>query len=195
MIRLADIVTRYAPELLKQRGHELLPSQLKALTAFGLCRSASAPQMLLSCDNCDESIWLPHSCGNRHCPHCQTHESQLWIDKQLQKLVPGEYFMVTFTLPAEFRPLAWDHQRELYELIIRNAWATVNTFSQNDRKLRGSAGAVEPSITKSGSVGKTARERGGGGGAAHAQPSTGLPPPCTSDYSRRGVRCQTAAVA
>jgi len=142
MIRLADIVTRYAPELRKQYGHELLPGQLKALSAFELCRSANAPKMLLSCDNCEKSIWLPHSCGNRHCPHCQAHESQRWIDKQLQKLVPGEYFMVTFTLPAEFRPLARGHQRALYELIIRNAWATVNTFCQNDKKLRGSAGAI-----------------------------------------------------
>lgn len=133
MIRLAEIVAQYAPELIKQYGHELLPGQLKALSAFELCRSANAPKMLLACDGCDKSSWLPHSCGNRHCPHCQSHESQRWIDKQLQKLVPGEYFMVTFTLPAEFRQLAWHHQRELYELIIRNAWATVNTFSQNDK--------------------------------------------------------------
>lgn len=142
MIRLADIVSQYAPALIEQYGHELLPSQRKALSAFQICRSARAPKMLLSCDNCEESSWLPHSCGNRHCPHCQAYESQHWIDKQLQKLVPGEYFMVTFTLPAEFRPLAWHHQREMYDLIIRNAWATVNTFSQNDKKLRGTTGAV-----------------------------------------------------
>lgn len=50
--------------------------------------------------------------------------------------------MITFTLPAQFRALAWQHQRVMYELIIQSAWATVNTFSQNDRKLRGTAGAV-----------------------------------------------------
>ena len=60
----------------------------------------------------------------------------------MQKLVPGEYFMVTFTLPAQFRALVWGHQRDLYELVIRNAWATVNTFSQNDKRLRGTTGAV-----------------------------------------------------
>jgi hypothetical protein len=142
MMRLADIVSQYAPALLKQCGHELLPGHRKALSAFQMCRSADAPKMLLSCDSCEQSTWLPHSCGNRHCPHCQAYESQRWIDKQLQKLVPGEYFMVAFTLPAQFRQLAWHHQRELYELIIRNAWATVNTFSQNDKKLRGTTGAV-----------------------------------------------------
>ena len=142
MMRLADIVSQYAPALLEQYGQELLPSQRKALSAFQLCRSADAPKMLLSCDSCDQTSWMPHSCGNRHCPHCQAHESQCWIDKQLQKLVPGEYFMITFTLPAPFRALSWRHQRVLYELITRNAWATVNTFSQNDKRLRGTTGAV-----------------------------------------------------
>jgi len=75
-------------------------------------------------------------------PQCQAYESQCWIDKSLQKRVSGEYFMLTFTLPAQFRSLAWQHPRALYELIICNAWATVNTFSQNDKKRRGTTGAV-----------------------------------------------------
>jgi hypothetical protein len=99
-------------------------------------------KMQLACDGCEEQSFLPHSCGHRNCPHCQAHESQRWIDQQLRKLVPGNYFMVTFTLPAQFRTLAWGHQRVMYDLITRSAWETVNTFSQNDRKLRGSTGAV-----------------------------------------------------
>jgi len=83
--------------LLEQYGHERLPSQRKALRAFQLCRNADAPKMLLSCDGCGQTGGMSHSCGNRHYPHCQAHESQFWIDKQLQNLVPGEYFMVTFS--------------------------------------------------------------------------------------------------
>ena len=140
MIRLSEIVAQYAPELLK--AEKLLPSQRAALNAFQNCRNADSPKMQLVCEPCAHEIWLPHSCGNRHCPHCQAHESQRWIDRQLQKLVPGNYFMITFTLPAEFRSLVWHNQRVVYELITRNAWDTVNTFSRNDKKLRGSAGAV-----------------------------------------------------
>ena len=101
-----------------------------------------SPKMQLGCDGCEEQSFLPHSCGHRSCPHCQAHESQRWIDQQLQKLIPGNYFMLTFTVPAQFRALAWGHQRVMYDLITRSAWETVNTFSQNDRKLRGSTGAV-----------------------------------------------------
>ncbi len=142
MIRLAHIVAAHATELIAQQGHRLLPGQLAALNAFQLCRSSMSPKMELACDGCTEQSYLPHSCGHRNCPHCQAHESQHWIDQQLQKRVPGKYFMVTFTLPAQFRALAWGHQRVMYDLITRSAWETANTFSQNDRKLRGSTGAV-----------------------------------------------------
>jgi len=142
MIRLAHIVESHAAELVAQYGHGVLPSQLVALNALQACRSSMSPKMQLACDGCAEQSFLPHSCGHRSCPHCQAHESQRWIDQQLKKLVPGNYFMITFTLPAQFRALASQHQRVMYELIIQSAWATVNTFSQNDRKLRGTAGAV-----------------------------------------------------
>ena len=142
MIRLAHIVEAHAAELVAQDSQRLLPSQWVALNALQTCRSSMSPRMQLACDGCSEQSFLPHSCGHRSCPHCQAHESQRWIDQQLKKLVPGNYFMITFTLPAQFRALAWQHQRVMYELIIQSAWATVNTFSQNDRKLRGTAGAV-----------------------------------------------------
>ena len=50
--------------------------------------------------------------------------------------------MLTFTLPAELRPLAWQHQRTLYDLMIRCSWETLKTFAQNDPQLQGKAGAI-----------------------------------------------------
>ena len=67
-MRINDIVSKYTPALLEQYGHELLPGQRRALSAFQQCRSATAPRMLLTCDNCEQECWLPHSCGNRHLP-------------------------------------------------------------------------------------------------------------------------------
>jgi hypothetical protein len=92
MIRLAHIVAAHAAELIAQAGQRLLPSQLAALNAIKDCRSSMSPKMQLACDDCAEQSFLPHSCGHRSCPHCQAHESQRWIDQQLRKLVPGNYF-------------------------------------------------------------------------------------------------------
>jgi len=72
-------------------------------------------------------------------PH---HESQQWLERQLKRQVPATYFLVTFTLPKALRPLAWAHQRLLYDLMRRCSWETVQSFAQNDPQLQGSAGAI-----------------------------------------------------
>jgi len=106
------------------------------------CRTEQSPKMLASCTECGQSCYLPHSCGHRNCPHCQAHESQQWLDRQIKKQVPADYFLITFTLPEEFRTLAWRHQRTLYSMMIQSCWDTLKTFSQNDSKLRGVPGAI-----------------------------------------------------
>jgi len=142
MITLASIIERFEAPFLAQYGGAVLPSHRKALAAMKLCRSSMAPRMLAQCSSCDEQRFVPHSCGHRNCPHCQHFESQRWIERQTQALVPGSYFLITFTLPAELRPLAWQHQRLAYAALMDCAWATLRTFSQNHRQLQGSPGGV-----------------------------------------------------
>ena len=142
MIPLSEVIARHEAAYLQQYRHVMLPSQGQALTAMKSCRTAMAPKMLASCTACDERRLVPHSCGHRNCPHCQHHESQQWLERQLKRQVPADYFLVTFTVPAEFRDLAWRHQRLFYALLFECAWATVSTFSQNDKHLRGHPGAV-----------------------------------------------------
>ncbi|WP_422450643.1 IS91 family transposase [Endozoicomonas sp. ALB091] len=57
------------------------------------------------------------------------------MQRQRQKLLPVEYFMVTFTLPAQLRALAWQHQRQVYDLLFRTAADTLKQFGANDKKL------------------------------------------------------------
>jgi hypothetical protein len=64
------------------------------------------------------------------------------LERQLNKQLPAEYFLLTFTLPEELRALAWRHQRSLYSLMTRCSWESVKAFTQNDRQLQGSAGAI-----------------------------------------------------
>lgn len=142
MIRLAGIIEAFGAELLQQYGGKLPVGQLHALHAIKNCRSAMSPKMQAECGGCDERVYLPHSCGHRNCPNCQAHESQRWIERQVQKLVPGDYFMITFTLPAQLRPLASANRQVMYDLFMQCAWGTLRTFSQNDKKLQGTPGAV-----------------------------------------------------
>ncbi|MGH8859120.1 MAG: IS91 family transposase, partial [Polaromonas sp.] len=142
MITLASIIERFAAHYLSQYPAAALPSHARALDAMKRCRTTLAPRMLAHCGACGEQRLVPHSCGHRNCPHCQHHESQQWIERQLARQVPATYFLITFTLPAELRDLAWRNQSRLYAMLFDCAWDTVHTFSRNDKKLRGNAGAV-----------------------------------------------------
>jgi len=142
MIRLAEVIDAFAADFLKEyRGH-LTPDHLRALNSFRHCRSEVSPKMQAQCTECPQQLLVPHSCGHRHCPHCQHHESQIWLERQLKRQVPAEYFLLTFTLPAEFRGLAQAHQVVVYDLLMTCAWQTVRTFSLNDRQLQGIPGAI-----------------------------------------------------
>jgi hypothetical protein len=142
MILLSTIVRLFEAELLAQYRNSLLPSHLKALAAMKDCRTSASPSMLAQCTECDHRRLVPHSCGHRSCPHCQHHESQQWLERQLQKLVPSTYFLLTFTLPAELRALAFSRQRTLYTLMIQCAWQCIQSFAQNDKQLQGTPGAI-----------------------------------------------------
>lgn len=142
MILLSALIATFQADYLAQYADTILPSQHHALAALKSCRTSDSPLMRAQCTECDHTQLVPHSCGHRACPHCQHHESQQWLERQLAKQVPATYFLLTFTLPEALRPLAWGNQRTLYDLMIRASWETVRTFARNDHQLRGEAGAI-----------------------------------------------------
>jgi len=142
MTRLAHLIDAFDAEFRVRYRDRLTADHLQALAAMKHCRTVASPRMQLACTACDHQSLVPHSCGHRLCPHCQHHESQQWLERQMQRLVPADYFLVTFTLPAEFRSLAAAHPRIAYDLLTKSAWETVRGFSQNDRQLAGTPGAI-----------------------------------------------------
>ena len=142
MILLSSVIDQFETDFLNTYQGQVLPGQRKALNALKICRTKFSPVMQVSCTDCDHQSFIPHSCGHRNCPHCQHHESQFWIENQLKKQLPCDYFMLTFTLPAQLRPLAGRHQKLVYRLMFDCAWETLQSFSRNDQKLRGDPGMI-----------------------------------------------------
>jgi hypothetical protein len=141
MTVLSLVIENHLDELELLHGPELLPSHRQALRAMVRCRRQGSDLMVLECPDCKTNLRIPHSCGHRSCPHCQHHESQQWLEKQQGKLLPVTYFMVTFTVPAELRPLFWAKQRICYDLLLKTAWETIDSFARRDPQLKGQTGA------------------------------------------------------
>jgi hypothetical protein len=142
MTTLAEIVRRYGPAYQAQYGERLLPSQQAALTAIEACRTAALGGQVFTCPDCGTVRYSYHSCRNRHCPLCQHDAAQSWLAAQHDLLLPLPYFLVTFTLPAELRALAYSHQRQVYSLFFRATAAALQQLAADPRFVGGQLGML-----------------------------------------------------
>jgi hypothetical protein len=134
-MQLASLIHHYQPAFEQRYAHALLPSHRNAINALLRCRTPAAGEIQLQCNACAEPMTQPQSCGHRSCPQCHHHDTNRWLDRQRAKLLPVDYFMVTFTLPRELRALAWRHQSCVYKLLFDTATQTLKDFGLNPRFL------------------------------------------------------------
>ena len=135
MVDMTDIINSYQDRFKAKYAGRITRQQTRAMSAVLDCRTARYGLMKLDCNACDFHTSNYHSCGNRACPGCQNYDTTQWLDRQKEKLLPVEYFMVTFTLPAELRSLTWHHQKTCYNFLLQCARSTLMTFARNDSAL------------------------------------------------------------
>ena len=140
-MRLKILIRACHRALTLKYGKRLLPGHRKALDAILACRSQCG-EFWTECDHGYAHDVFPLSCGHRSCPQCQHHLGHLWLERQRQKLLPVEYFMVTFTLPYELRDVAWKHQTLVYALLMRAAAEAIKTIGKNNYGLELAATVV-----------------------------------------------------
>jgi hypothetical protein len=133
VLEVADIFRQHGPAY--QASHSLLPSQVRALRDIQYCRTAFFGGQLVQCDHCAKQHFAYHSCKNRHCPKCHGEQTQAWLDQQRDRLLPVPYYLLTFTLPAALRPLAFGHQRILYGALLKCAAASVLKLTADPQYL------------------------------------------------------------
>jgi len=134
-MELATLIETYREALAAKYADRLLPAHHRALDAIARCRTPAAGEVVARCSACAQIQWHPCSCGHRSCPKCQNHEVTQWLERQREKLLPVDYFLVTFTLPCELRPLVWSHQRQAYNALFAAAIATLKAFGLNPKHL------------------------------------------------------------
>ena len=134
-MELAPLIEHYAVPFQEKYADHLLPGHLNAIDAILRCRTPAAGELQVHCNACDQTLWRPLSCGHRSCSKCQNYEATQWLDRQQAKLLPVDYFMVTFTLPYELRHLAWHHQTVIYNMLFACATSTLKDFGLNPQQL------------------------------------------------------------
>ena len=134
-MELAKILHQYHRPFMRKYADRLSSDQLKAFNAILECRTTASGEVAVSCPHCTHIEWKPLSCGNRNCPKCQNHTTSKWIHRQVNKLLPVRYFMITFTLPFQFRALAKRRPKEIYSLFFLCVADVLNDFGLNSKHL------------------------------------------------------------
>ena len=112
--------------------------QRRILQLIADCGSGRLGTASYRCAQCDaEGRGAIHhtnaSCGNRHCPNCQTAKNGDWCDEQMQKLLPCEYFFVTFTVPQQLRAFIRSNQNVGYRAMFDAAAFALKTVLANPK--------------------------------------------------------------
>lgn len=142
MITLGDILRQYGPAYRAQFGDQMLPSQHAAMLSIEQCRTEALGGQIYSCPACGTRRYSYHSCRNRHCPTCQHDAAQTWLARQQELLLPVPYFLLTFTLPAQLREIAYRHQRTVYNLLFRASAAALMQLARDPRFLGAQIGML-----------------------------------------------------
>ena len=135
-------------EVLATHGSTFLASnstteaQRRALHHILLCKTTGLGGHMDVCPECGITTYHFNSCRDRHCPKCQGYMQAIWVDARAQEMLNIGYFHIVFTIPQELNPLVYANQKELYSLLFRCTWETVDEFAQNKKYLGAKVGAT-----------------------------------------------------
>lgn len=111
-------VLRQHAEAYRAKHARLSPEQARLLRDVMVCRTAALGGHLYVCDSCGHEVPVYNSCRNRNCPSCQALEQARWIEARKARVLPTGHHHVVFTLPSQLRPLAKQHPRLVFELLM-----------------------------------------------------------------------------
>jgi hypothetical protein len=86
-LEVADIFRRYGEAYRQQHDGSLSTAQRRVMTAIEVCRTAALGGHLERCDRCGYERPAYDSCGNRHCPKCQSLARAEWVEKRTAEVL------------------------------------------------------------------------------------------------------------
>ena len=101
------------------------------------CRTGALGGVHYQCDGCGREHWVGRSCGNRHCATCGHEKTQVWIEKQRERLMPVHHFLVTFTVPRELGLVLRRHQSDGYRSLFDASAQSIRDVGAATKSLEG----------------------------------------------------------
>ncbi|MGF6472960.1 hypothetical protein QFZ89_008211 [Paraburkholderia youngii] len=141
-LELADILHRHGLAYRHLYADSLDREQYRVMRAIEQCRTAALGGHVEQCDACGHQRIAYNSCGNRHCPKCQSFARAEWLDRRQADLLPVPYFHVVFTVPQEISAIAFQNKRTVYDILFQATAETLQTIAADPRHLGATIGFI-----------------------------------------------------
>jgi hypothetical protein len=133
MSAVQKIFQIYGQQYLALYGDRMPEIHKKVIRDIIDCRSGSFGTIVYGCHDCGIIQPVACCCGNRHCPNCQHDKAEKWLQKQMEKLLPTHYFLLTITLPQGLREVARSHQKIAYNALFSCAHEALRKLARDKR--------------------------------------------------------------
>ena len=138
---VGDLIRQHIDDI-----QQIVPNTWKrrAMYALARCRTAAMGGHIDRCDNpeCRKVHISYNSCRNRHCPKCQGHLREQWIQAREADLLNTKYFHVVFTLPDHLHDIALEKPAFTYGLLFKIAWSVIRDLGCNPKLLGARIGMI-----------------------------------------------------
>ncbi len=133
MAGVAEALRQHAVGYLATFADRMPHEHKRVLAAITRCRTGELGHLHYECRSCERTHWVGRSCGNRHCPNCQSDKTELWLAKRTAQLLPVPYYLVTFTVPQALRNIVRANQRVCYQAIFDAGSQTIRELASGRR--------------------------------------------------------------
>ena len=125
---LADIFIEFGYNY--RKTHNLPYSHQKVMRDIQSCRTSYFGGHMKKCTSCGYEHPCYNSCGNRHCPKCQSLAKLRWVKKRQEELLSVDYFHNVFTLPHKLNVLARSNKKSIYNILFKSVSETLLEFGE-----------------------------------------------------------------
>ena len=129
-LELADIFREFGDTY--RKSYPMSLAQQKVMHAVEVCRTSYLGGHMRICSFCGYSRPTYNSCGNRHCPKCQSLAKARWVKKRTGELLPVAYFHNVFTLAHDLNVLARSNKKVIYDILFKSVSETLLEFGENE---------------------------------------------------------------
>src|SRR5713101_3717599 len=134
---LQELFRTHGPAYLARFGDAMPGTHKKVIAAISACRTEAAGATVYECAACGQPHVVYRSCGNRHCPGCQHGKGRMWLERQRERHLPGEHFLLTFTVPEPLRGFLRRQQRIGYGALFSASAAAIKKLAADAKYIGG----------------------------------------------------------